>query len=120
MVHMTKAIVSECRNGRTPAKPKKLNIDEGKIAAMSQVYSALSDPLRLRILSILSVQPLCVCVIKEIVNVPDSKLSYHLSILKDAGLVDSARDGNWIMYSLTVIGKHYAGSISSRKVNGHV
>ena len=117
---MVKATKSGCGNGRTPARPKKLNIDEERIATMSQVYGALSDPLRLRILSILSVQPLCVCVIKEIVNVPDSKLSYHLSILKDAGLADSERDGNWIMYSLTGTGRHYVGSISSRRANGHV
>jgi len=117
---MVKSTKSGCGDGRTPARPKKLNIDEEKIAAMSQVYGALSDPLRLRILSILTVQPLCVCVIKEIVNVPYSKLSYHLAILKNAGLVDSERDGNWIMYSLTGTGKSYASSISSRKVNGHV
>jgi DNA-binding transcriptional ArsR family regulator len=104
-----------CGNGRTPARPKKLNIDEGRIERYSALYDALSDPLRLRILSILSVQTLCVCVIKEIVNVPDSKLSYHLSILKGAGLVGSRRDGNWIMYSLTKVGKRHANELQSGK-----
>ncbi|MFH0816935.1 MAG: metalloregulator ArsR/SmtB family transcription factor [Methanobacteriota archaeon] len=112
---MAKAMKSGCGNGRTPARPKKLNIDEARIGRYGKLYDALSDPLRLRILSILSVQSLCVCVIKEIVVVPDSKLSYHLSILKGAGLVSSRRDGNWIMYSLTKTGRKYASELQSGK-----
>jgi DNA-binding transcriptional ArsR family regulator len=114
-VLMTNEKMIGCGNGRQPTRPKKLNIDEERIEKCSRIYGALSDRLRLRILCILSVQPLCVCVIKEIVDIPDSKLSYHLSILKDAGLVESKRDGNWIMYNLTEMGKKYAKSIGSDK-----
>jgi ArsR family transcriptional regulator len=100
-----------CRN---PTRPRNLNFDEARIEEASKIYGALSDPLRLRILSILKVQPLCVCVIREIVKIPDSKLSYHLGILKSAGLVESERDGNWIMYSLTELGAEYAKTVASR------
>jgi ArsR family transcriptional regulator len=44
----------------------------------SVVHRALADPLRLKILAMLSVQPLCVCVIKAVLGIADSKLSYHL------------------------------------------
>jgi DNA-binding transcriptional ArsR family regulator len=111
---------SNCGSAKKLSRPKKLKIDEPRIAEYSTIYSALSEPLRLRIISILSVQPLCVCVIKEIIRIPDSKLSYHLSILKNAGLVNSRRDGNWIMYNLTEIGNRHARLINSKNGKDHV
>ncbi len=69
------------------------------------VHKALADPLRLKILFLLSAQPLCVCVIKHCLRIADSKLSYHLSVLKEAGLVESRHDRNWLIYSLTSAGK---------------
>ena len=102
-----------CESGKKPVGPRKLKIDEGNLERCAMVYGALSDPIRLRILGVLTVQPLCVCFIKEIVNIPDSKLSYHLGILRSAGLVESQRDGNWIMYSLTELGNRHAKSTSS-------
>ena len=74
---------------------------EGNLMRSSRVFKALSDPLRLRIVFALMFQPLCVCVIKEITNVPDSKLSYHLSILREANLIQGIQDGNWIIYHVT-------------------
>ena len=46
-------------------------------------------------------QPLCVCVIKEVVKIADSKLSYHLSILKEQDFIAGEQQGNWIIYSIT-------------------
>ncbi|MGA1792522.1 MAG: ArsR/SmtB family transcription factor [Thermoplasmatota archaeon] len=82
--------------------PKR--IPEGvEIEKMSRVYRSLSDPLRLRIAYMLDVQPLCVCCLKELVNISNSKLSYHLSILKDAGLIEGRQEKNWIIYRTTEI-----------------
>lgn len=67
----------------------------------ANAYKALSDPIRLKILKVLMVQPLCVCCIKEIISVQDSKLSYHLSRLRDAGLIVGRQEKNWIIYSPT-------------------
>lgn len=64
-------------------------------------YRALSDTIRLKILYLLSTGTLCVCVIKEALQIADSKLSYHLTILKKAGLIESSQQGNWILYTLT-------------------
>ena len=71
----------------------------------TKTYHALSDPIRMTILCLLAVQPLCVCVIKACIRIADSKLSYHLTILKKAGLIEGEPQGNWIIYRLTEKGK---------------
>ena len=68
---------------------------------MSDWYQACADPVRLKILSLLSVQSLCVCVIKAAVGIADSKLSYHLNILKKAGMIAGEQQGLYIIYQLT-------------------
>jgi ArsR family transcriptional regulator, arsenate/arsenite/antimonite-responsive transcriptional repressor len=73
-------------------------VDEGK------THHALSDPLRLTILYLIKDQPLCVCVIKKFTNLAGSKLSYHLSMLKESGLIEGEYHGNWIIYQITVRG----------------
>jgi len=73
----------------------------------TRTYHALSDPIRLTILYLLAVQPLCVCVIKACIRIADSKLSYHLTILKKAGLIEGEPQGNWIIYRLTEKGKKF-------------
>ena len=73
----------------------------------SRVYHALSDPLRLTILFLIKDQPLCVCVINRFTRLSGSKLSYHLNILKESGLIEGEYQGNWIIYSLTETGKKF-------------
>lgn len=72
-----------------------------QLETAARTFSALSDPARLKILKLLEGQPLCVCLIKEMVDMADSKLSYHLTILKDAGLIVMEKDGSWRIYELT-------------------
>lgn len=83
--------------------------DEEQLARLCAFHRACSDPVRLKILSMLSPQPLCVCVIKEVTGVADSKLSYHLGVLKKAGLIEGEPQGNWIIYSLTGDGRTCIG-----------
>jgi ArsR family transcriptional regulator, arsenate/arsenite/antimonite-responsive transcriptional repressor len=73
----------------------------------SKVYNALSDPLRLTILYLIRDQPLCVCVINRFMRLAGSKLSYHLNILKESGLIEGEYHGNWIVYQLTDKGRQY-------------
>ncbi len=77
------------------------------IRHQSGIHHALSDPVRLRILHLVGNQPLCVCVIKACIGIADSKLSYHLAILKRAGLITGAQQGNWIIYSITDEGREH-------------
>jgi ArsR family transcriptional regulator len=85
--------------------PKRIPLAE-EIKNGSKVFKALSDPLRLRIAYILEVQPLCVCCIRELVDISDSKLSYHLSQLKEAGLIEGRQEKNWIIYRTTQTGSN--------------
>jgi len=79
----------------------------GELDEKSQLHHALSDPLRLTILHLVRDQPLCVCVINRFMRIADSKLSYHLTILKDAGLIEGEYHGNWIIYRITETGSRY-------------
>ena len=78
---------------------------QDEIEMRAQVFKALSDPQRLKILYLLLEQDLCVCCIKEVVDMPDSKLSYHLMKLKDAGLIVGDQMKNWIIYKPTELAK---------------
>lgn len=65
-------------------------------------FKALSDPIRLQVIDLLREQEVCVCDLSEHLNVPQSKLSFHLKTLKDANLIRSRREKRWIYYSLNL------------------
>lgn len=68
--------------------------------ARAQTLSAIGDPIRLRILDMLTVDQRCVCDIQEEVGVAANLLSYHLRVLREAGLVEGTRRGRWVDYRL--------------------
>ncbi len=65
-------------------------------------FHALSEPLRISVLELLRQRELCVCDLCEALGVSQSKLSFHLKTLKEAGLVNSRQQGRWIYYSLNL------------------
>lgn len=65
-------------------------------------FHALSDSLRIKVLELLRKQELCVCELCEVLDVPQSKLSFHLKALKEAQLVRTRQEGRWIYYSLNL------------------
>jgi len=71
----------------------------------SGIFKSLSDPARVRIIEALGVKELCVCVLVSVTGLQYSALSYHLKHLKEAGLVTSEKDGNFLIYSLTARGE---------------
>lgn len=75
------------------------------IADQVEVVKAMADERRLRILGLLTVSELCVCDLVEVFDVEYSKLSYHLKQLREAGLVRTDRDGNYVTYELTARGE---------------
>lgn len=79
--------------------------DEEQLSRICAFHRACADPVRLKILFMLSQQPLCVCVIKEILDIADSRLSYHLGVLRKGGLIVGESQGNWIIYSLADAGR---------------
>jgi ArsR family transcriptional regulator len=66
----------------------------------SEIIKALSDPTRLRIVSLLRHGELCVCDLTEALQIPQSTVSRHLSSLKNAGWVKARRSGKWMHYLL--------------------
>ncbi len=95
----------EERGGLTQLLDK---IDSLDMEKRSKVHKALSNQLRLKILALLEEQDLCVCLLKEILEIKDSKLSYHLSVLKDENLIEGERDANFVIYRIKEKGKKYA------------
>ncbi len=63
-------------------------------------FHALSDKIRLDILDLLRSQELCVCELCEKLALPQSKLSFHLKNLKEAGLLRSRQQGRWMYYRI--------------------
>ncbi len=84
-------------------------------------FHALSEPLRMKILELLKEQELCVCDLCEALGVTQSKLSFHLKTLKEAGLVCSRQSGRWIYYSLNLpqfdVLKEYLAAFRRNHVN---
>lgn len=69
-------------------------------ARTAQLFHALSDEARLEIIQILLDGEHCVCDLMDHLDIAQSRLSYHLKVLKDAGLVSDRRDGRWSHYAL--------------------
>jgi ArsR family transcriptional regulator len=67
-----------------------------------QIYKCFCDQTRLRILHLLTSGPVCVCHLQDVLQLPQARISQHLSYLKDNGLVEAQREGNWMIYSLPV------------------
>jgi ArsR family transcriptional regulator len=64
------------------------------------LFHALSDSTRLEILERLKDGEQCVCDLTDVMKTAQSRLSFHLKVLKDAGLITDRREGRWIYYSL--------------------
>ena len=66
----------------------------------TRLFQALSDPTRLSILQRLRFGERCVCDLTDALDAAQSRLSFHLKVLKDAGLVTDRREGRWSYYTL--------------------
>jgi len=67
------------------------------------IIKALSDEIRLRIINLLNQhEELCVCEIVDSLSLPQSTISRHLTILKNAGIIEDRKQGQWALYKLTI------------------
>ncbi|ADG76529.1 transcriptional regulator, ArsR family [Cellulomonas flavigena DSM 20109] len=64
------------------------------------LLQAVADPIRWAVLDILAIGEHCVCDLQKRVPIPANLLSYHLKVLRDAGLVVTSRRGRWVDYRL--------------------
>src|SRR5215213_3367911 len=70
------------------------------LARGASLFHALSDGTRLAILQRLRFGERCVCDLTDALDAAQSRLSFHLKVLKDAGLVTDRREGRWMYYTL--------------------
>ena len=75
----------------------RTSTDPGRAA---RLFQALSDQTRLSILDRLRHGERCVCDLTDALDAAQSRLSFHLKVLKDAGLVTDRREGRWMYYTL--------------------
>lgn len=78
---------------------KSLNFEE-EIYLLSNIFKALSDSTRLKIIYSLSKSSLCVCDIANILEMTQSAISHQLRILRDLKLVKFRKEGKRVIYSL--------------------
>jgi ArsR family transcriptional regulator, arsenate/arsenite/antimonite-responsive transcriptional repressor len=78
-------------------------LDTTEAARLALGFTALADPVRLQVLSILAASPegeVCVCDFVEPLGKSQPTVSHHMKILADAGLVHGERRSKWVYYSL--------------------
>jgi ArsR family transcriptional regulator len=70
------------------------------LARAAELFHALSDETRLEILEMLRGGERCVCELTTDLDAAQSRLSFHLKVLRDAGLVSDRREGRWSYYAI--------------------
>ncbi len=68
--------------------------------SLDQLFRALADPTRLRLLNLIADREVCVCYFVGILRIGQPKVSRHLAYLRRAGIVAARRDGRWMHYRL--------------------
>jgi ArsR family transcriptional regulator len=68
----------------------------------TMIFAALADPIRLRALALIAGNgELCVCELVAALELPQPKVSRHLAVLRDAGILRDRRDAQWVLYALS-------------------
>lgn len=70
------------------------------LTRLAEVFHALSDPTRLGVVDLLRGGERCVCELVDELDTAQSRLSFHLRVLKEAGILMDRRDGRWMYYRL--------------------
>lgn len=89
---------------------------------LEDLFKALADRTRLRILALLAAGEVCVCNIHESLNLPQPTVSRHLAYLRRTGLVETRREGVWMHYRLSPPAERLAASIVDAALHavGHI
>lgn len=79
-------------------------LTENQAEALSAVFGALADPTRLRLFDLVrraGNNGVCSCDLVEPLDRSQPTISHHLKVLREAGLVESRKEGTWVWYSVT-------------------
>jgi ArsR family transcriptional regulator len=72
----------------------------GNNYSMELLFKALADPTRLRLISLMGEDEVCVCFFVEVLKTNQPKISRHLAYLRRAGVVSARREGKWMHYRI--------------------
>jgi ArsR family transcriptional regulator, arsenate/arsenite/antimonite-responsive transcriptional repressor len=78
-------------------------IDDASATGLAQVFKALGDPVRLRLVSMIGARQggeICVCDLTAAFDLTQPTISHHLKVLREAGIIESERRGTWVYYRL--------------------
>jgi ArsR family transcriptional regulator len=76
-------------------------LDSGQAEVLAAAFSALADPVRLRLLSHVAAAPeVCACDLGAIVDRSQPTISHHMKILHEAGLIEREKRGLWVWYRI--------------------
>lgn len=76
------------------------DLEQSDVVSRSDIFKAVSDPTRIEILDMLSSEIRCNCHFQEHLDVAPNLLSYHLRVLREAGLLIGTKRGRWVDYEL--------------------
>jgi len=77
-----------------------VEVTASEVVEPLEVLQAVADPVRWAVLTMLVEAPRCVCKLQEQIPIAGNLLSYHLKVLREAGLVTTSRRGRWVDYAL--------------------
>jgi len=80
----------------------------------AQVFKALADENRLRILNLLYDGEKCACKLLEALRISQPTLSHHMKILCDVGIVTGRKEGKWVHYSINPVGTEQVATLFSK------
>jgi ArsR family transcriptional regulator len=97
---MSKQEITLQAMGSCCAPISEVALDPVQAAEGAVVFKALSDPIRLRLMSMIAAagEEVCVCDLTGQFEVSGPTISHHLRVLREAGLVDCERRGTWVYY----------------------
>jgi len=102
-------VATETGHGRKPVPITLLMVEPAAVISQDEaeqaakVFKALSDPIRIRLLSLVRYSPggeACFCDLAEEFDMPQPSLSHHLRVLVAAGILDRERRGTWSWYTV--------------------
>jgi ArsR family transcriptional regulator len=90
----------QCIHKENVIKVKGNSLSSEEILGLAEIFKALGDPTRIRILHALSQEELCVCDLVEVLEMNQSAISHQLRVLRNLRLVKHRKEGKMVFYSL--------------------
>lgn len=90
---------------------------ENRLSQFTELFAALSDKTRLRMLGLMASGEVSVGYLSDATGESQPKVSRHLAYLRDCGIVKTRRDGKWIYYAINQPDDHALANVLSAAVN---